>query len=92
MDMRSCDKRLEIRLPTREKSAVEEAADKRAITVSELMRRALRSYLAMKQPLSTDDRIAVATLRRHINAIEATYGSSDALVQARADVQAMLGR
>lgn len=92
MDMRSCDKRLEIRLPDREKTAAERAADERGISVSELMRRSLRGHLGMQEPLNVEDRITLAALRRRINAIEARYGRSDDLAQARADAQTMLGR
>lgn len=90
--MRSCDSRLEIRLPSREKSAAEHAADEKGITVSELIRRSLRGHLGMQEPLSVEDRITIAALRRRINAIEARYGRSDDLAQARADAQTMLGR
>lgn len=92
MDMRSCDKRLEIRLPYREKSAAEHAAGERGITVSELIRRSLRGHLGMPEPLTVEDRVTVAALRRRINAIEARYGRSDELAQARADAQFLLGR
>ncbi|HEV7416295.1 MAG TPA: ribbon-helix-helix protein, CopG family [Tianweitania sediminis] len=90
--MRSCDKRLEIRLPSEEKAAAEHAADKRGITVSELIRRSLRNHLGMQEPLSLEDRITVAALRRRINTIEARFGRSDDLAQARADAQMMLDR
>ena len=90
--MRSCDKRLEIRLPSREKSAAEHAADVKGITVSELIRRSLRGHLGMQEPFSVEDRITISTLRRRINEIEARFGRSDDLAQARADAQTMLGR
>lgn len=90
--MRSCDSRLEIRLPSREKSVAEHAADERGITVSELIRRSLRGHLGMQEPLSVEDRITIAALRRRINAIESRYGRSDDLAQARADAQTMLSR
>ena len=90
--MRSCDQRLEIRLPAAERSRLGQAAEERGITNSELTRRALRSYLGMAERLSSEDASAVATLRRRINAIEARYGASGDLAQARADAQRMLGR
>jgi len=97
--MRSCDKRLEMRLPSTERNRLDQAAQERSITVSELMRRALRSYLGMAEPLSPDDALAVAALRRRINAVEARIdqgggyaGAMGDLAKARLDAQALLGR
>lgn len=90
--MRSNDVRLELRLPADDKSAVERAAQQRGISVSALIRGALRFHLKRPQPLSSDDAYAVAALRRRINAIEAHHGRTDDLAQARADAQMLLGR
>ena len=90
--MRSNDKRMELRLPAEDKAAAERAAQERGISVSALMRSALRLHLKRREPLSADDAHAVAALRRRINAIEARYGSADDLAQARADAKTMLGR
>lgn len=95
--MRSCDKRLELRLPAREKNTLLRAAEEQGITVSALIRRAVRGHLAMPEPLAEEDAITVAALRRRINQIEARIGSGDArlaadLGQARRDAQALLGR
>jgi predicted DNA-binding protein len=98
VDMRSCDKRLEMRLPSVERNRLSQAAQERSITVSELMRRALRSYLGMVEPLSPEDAMAVAALRRRINAIETRIdqggyaGAMGDLAKARLDAQALLGR
>ncbi|SFC50852.1 hypothetical protein SAMN04488059_10651 [Devosia psychrophila] len=89
--MRSCDKRFEMRLPAREKDAAETMALDKGITVSELLRRALRAYSGMPEPLSEEGRVCVAGLRRHINQIEARIGTgADAglaadIAQARND-------
>lgn len=96
--MRSCDKRFEMRLPEREKRAAEAMAQNRGVTVSELLRRALRAYAAIPEPLGKDDRLSVAALRRRINAIEhrleegGSSGIAADLVQARADATALLGQ
>lgn len=96
--MRGCDKRLEIRLPSREKAAAERAAEERGITVSELLRRSLRGHLSIPEPLSEEDAIAVTGLRRRINLLEARLDTGDrigvatGLAQARQDAQALLGR
>ena len=90
--MRSYDKRLELRLPAEDKTAVERAAKEQGISVSTLMRSALRSHLKRHEPLSSGDAIAVAALRRRINAIEARYGCNVDLAQARSDAQTLLGR
>lgn len=90
--MRSCNKRLELRLPADDKTAVERAAQERDVSVSALIRTALRAHLKRPQPLSSDDAHAVAALRRRINAIESRHGHSDDLAQARADAQTLLRR
>ncbi|MBN9334511.1 CopG family transcriptional regulator [Devosia sp.] len=90
--MRSNDVRLELRLPANDKSAVERAAQERGISVSALIRSALRSHLKRPHSLSPDDAYAVASLRRRINSIEARNGRTDDLAQARADAQKLLGR
>lgn len=96
--MRSCDKRFEMRLPAREKDAAEALAQTKCITVSELLRRALRAYAQIPEPLGEEDRVSVANLRRRINAIEnrlnaaPTAGIAADLAKARADAQALLGR
>ncbi|WP_108460655.1 ribbon-helix-helix protein, CopG family [Devosia naphthalenivorans] len=90
--MRSNDVRMELRLPAEDKAAAERVAKERGISVSALIRSALRSHLKRPQPLSSDDAHAVASLRRRINAIEARHGRTDDLVQTRADVQMLLGR
>ncbi|WP_407065647.1 ribbon-helix-helix protein, CopG family [Devosia sp.] len=96
--MPSCDKRFEMRLPHGEKHTAEAMAQRQGITVSELLRRALRAYAGLPEPLGENDRISVAALRRRINAIEGRLGFAvDAgtaadLGQARADAQALLGR
>ena len=96
--MRSCDKRFEMRLPEQEKHTAETMAQKRGITVSELLRRALRAYAGLPEPLGEEDRIAVAALRRRVNAIEDRLGgTANAAItadlgQARADAQALLAR
>ncbi|MBF0677896.1 MAG: ribbon-helix-helix protein, CopG family [Devosia sp.] len=90
--MRSNDKRIELRLPAEDKAAAERAAQERGISVSALIRSALRSHLKRPQPLSSDDAHAVASLRRRINSIEARHGRTDDLAQARADAQMLLGR
>lgn len=96
--MRSCDKRFEMRLPKQEKRAAETMAQTKGITVSELLRRALRAYAAMPEPLGKDDRLSVAALRRRINAIESRLEASTNsgivadLGQARADAGALLSR
>lgn len=64
----------------------------RGISVSALIRSALRSHLKRPLPLSSDDAHAVASLRRRINAIKVRHGRSDDLAQARADAQMLLGR
>ena len=96
--MRTCDKRLEVRIPEREKSAAEAMADSKGVTVSELMRRALRSYTGLPEPLDEAESTCVAGLRRRINVLEARLNGGDGvgvdagLAQARADAQALLGR
>ena len=96
--MRSCDKRFEMRLPEREKAAAEAMADAKGVTVSELMRRALRSYARLPEPLDEAESTCVAALRRRINVLEARLDGGDGvgvaagLAQARADAQALLGR
>lgn len=90
--MRSNDERMELRLPSADKAAAEHAARERGISVSALIRNALRSHLKRPQPLSSDDAHAVASLRRRINAIELRHGCTADLVQARADAQTLLGR
>lgn len=96
--MRSCDRRFEMRLPEQEKRAAETMAQTKGITVSELLRRALRAYAAMPESLGSGDRSSVAALRRRINAIEsrleagANVGIAADLGQARADAQALLRR
>lgn len=96
--MRSCDTRFEMRLPEREKHAAEIMAQDRGITVSELLRRALRAYAALPEPLDEEGRMSVAALRRRINAIEDRIGTgADSTItadlgQARADAQTLLGR
>lgn len=96
--MRSCDKRLEMRIPDREKSAAEALAESRGITLSELIRRALRAYAGQAEPLSAEGRASVAALRRRVNALETRLGHGDGvgvaagLRQARDDAQALLRR
>lgn len=96
--MRSCDKRFEMRLPEREKNAAEAMAERQGVTVSELLRRALRAYANLPEPLGEEDRISVASLRRRINLIECRIDVGDVagiaadLKQARTDAQALLGR
>jgi hypothetical protein len=96
--MRSCDKRFEMRLPEQEKRAAEIMAQTKGITVSELLRRALRAYAVMPESLGRGDRLSVAALRRRINAIESRLeastnaGVAADLVQARAHAQALLRR
>lgn len=83
---------MELRLPAEDKAAAELAAQERGISVSALIRSALRSHLRRPQPLSSDDAYAIAILRRRINSIEARHGRTDDLMQARADAQTLLGR
>lgn len=96
--MSSCDKRFEMRLPAREKNTAEAIAQAKGITVSELLRRALRAYTNMPEPLTEEGRICVAALRRHINQIEARIGAGGDtglaadIAEARNDAQALLGR
>ena len=96
--MRSCDKRFEMRLPTREKDAAETMAQTKGITVSELLRRALRAYAGLPEPLGDEDRISVAGLRRRINAIESRVeagniaGIAADLMQARTEAKTLLAR
>lgn len=96
--MRSCDMRLELRLPAREKTTLMRAAEAQGVTVSALIRRAVRGHLSMPEPVSQEDAITIAGLRRRINQIEARIGgghyaglASD-LGQVRQDAQALLGR
>jgi predicted DNA-binding protein len=96
--MRLCDRRLEMRLPSAERSRLDQAAQERGITNSELLRRALRAYLGMAERLSPEDALAVTALRRRINEIEARIdqggyaGAKGDLAKARVDAQALLGR
>lgn len=96
--MRCCDKRFEMRLPAPEKDAAEAIAQSLGITVSEYLRRALRAYAGLREPLGAEDRVSVAALRRRINAIERRLEAGDMagiaadLMRARADAQALLGR
>lgn len=96
--MRRCDKRLEMRLPEQEKYAAETMAESRGVTVSELIRRALRAYAGLPQPLNEESRSCVAALRHRVNALEARLENGDrgdvaaGLRQAREDAQALLGR
>ena len=94
--MRACDKRLELRLPEREKHAAEAMARQYDTTVSDLLRRALRAYAGVPESLDAESRAAVAGLRRRINAIENRVGgNSDAaadIQQARLDAQALMSR
>ena len=96
--MRSCDKRFEMRLSAEEKIAAETMALNKGVTVSELLRRALRAYAKLPEPLGEEDRITVAALRRHINRLETRLDAGDVvgiaadLMQARADARALLGR
>jgi hypothetical protein len=83
---------MELRLPASDKATAERAAQERGISVSALIRSALRSHLRRPQPLSSDEAHAVASLRRRINAIESRHGRTDDVVQARADAQLLLGR
>jgi len=96
--MRRCDKRFEMRLPAQEKATAEAMALVKGITVSELLRCALRAYANMPEPLTEEDRIAVASLRRRINQIEArtdAVGKTEFvadIAQARGDAQALPAR
>lgn len=96
--MRSCDKRFEMRLPAEEKHAAETMALNKGVTVSELLRRALRAYVNLPEPLGEEDRLSVAALRRRINHIESRLDAGDVagiaadLMQARADTRMLLGR
>ena len=98
--MRKCDKRLEMRLPEMEKAAVEHMAADQGITVSELIRRALRTYAGRPEPLTKEGSACVAALRRRVNALETLVvdGNSEdvaataGLRQARADANTLLRR
>lgn len=96
--MRSCDKRFEMRLPAQEKDAAETMAQDRDITVSELIRRSLRAYAGMTEPLTEEGRICVAALRRRVSQLEArldngnSIGVAADLRQARDDAQSLLVR
>ncbi|MBJ6987271.1 hypothetical protein [Devosia sp. MC521] len=96
--MRSCNKRFEMRLPEWEKHTAETMAQSRGITVSELLRRALRAHAGLPEPLGEEDRNSIVALRRRINAIESRLEAGDVaeiaadLMQARADAQALLRR
>ena len=75
--MRSCDRRFEMRLPQQEKAGAEIAASREGITVAELMRRALRAYLRLPEPLHQEALAAVVELRRQVNEIEARAGHGE---------------
>ena len=96
--MPSCNKRFEMRLPAREKNAAEGLAQDKGITVSELMRRALRAYAQRPEPLTDQGRMDVAALRRRINQIESRAGVGGGnglaadIAQARQDAQALMSR
>lgn len=96
--MRKCNKRLETRLSEREKNDAEAMAESRGVTVSELVRRSLRAYAGLSNPLTEESRTCVAALRHRVNALEARLESGDrrgvaaGLRQAREDAQALLGR
>ncbi|OAM79646.1 CopG family transcriptional regulator [Devosia elaeis] len=87
-----------MRLPEQEKYAAETMAESRGVTVSELIRRALRAYGGLPQPLNEENRSCVAALRHRVNALEAQLESGDlmgvaaGLRQAHEDAQALLGR
>lgn len=93
--MRSCDRRFEMRLPHREKDGAEVAALREGITVAELMRRALRAYLRMPEPLHQDAVADVVELRRQVNEIEARNGHGELaadIERARAFAKDLLRR
>lgn len=96
--MKTCDGRLEVRLPGREKDQTILQARQRKTTVSELTRRALRAYLKLPEPLPPGEALAVVALRRRINALELRIdkggqaGIANDLARARADAQSLLGR
>lgn len=94
--MRKCDKRLEMRLSERDKEAAEAMAEGRGITVSELIRRALRAYAGQVEPLTAEGRACIAALRRRVNALETRLDDGDVvgvaagLRQARDDAKTLM--
>lgn len=93
--MRSCDCRFEMRLPMREKNGAEIAARREGVTVAEVMRRALRMYLKLPEPLHQEGMAAVVELRRRVNEIEASgnhRGSDADIAGVRAMTKELLGR
>jgi hypothetical protein len=74
--MVTCNRRLELRLPDKEKCELEALALSKGISISEATRRALRAYRGRMGALSRDDRSQVAELRRQLNELEALLGSA----------------
>lgn len=98
-----CDDRLEVRIPSEEKSVVEEKAREEGVSVSTIIRRAIRTITGQRPPLSLEQAQHMVILRRHLNAIEdslnrlglgaAELASVQAdLARARKGVQSLLGR
>jgi Ribbon-helix-helix protein, copG family len=98
-----CDDRLEVRIPSDEKSVVEERAREEGVSVSTIIRRAIRAITGQRPPLTLEQAQHMVLLRRHLNAIEDglnRLGLSAAelapvrsdLARARRGVQSLLGR
>jgi hypothetical protein len=98
-----CDDRLEVRLPSEDKSIVEEKAREEGVSVSTIIRRAIRAVTGQRPPLTLEQAQHMVMLRRHLNAIEDSLNrlglSAAALASVQADlalarkgVQSLLGR
>ena len=98
-----CDDRLEVRIPSDEKSVVEERAREEGVSVSTIIRRAIRAITGQRPPLTLEQAHHMVMLRRHLSAIEDSLnrlGLSAAelasvqsdLARARKGVQSLLGR
>ena len=99
-----CDDRLEVRLPSENNSIVEEkAAREEGVSVSSIIRRAIRAVTGQRPPLTLQQAQHMVMLRRRLNAIEdsltrlglsaAELASVQAdLARARKGVQSLLGR
>ncbi|MFD1941450.1 hypothetical protein [Paradevosia shaoguanensis] len=97
-----CNRRLELRLPDREKAVLHDYAKAQGVPVSTIVRRGIRAMTGMREPLNETQMLEVVALRKRISAIEARVNAAlsgsvaaDALADlsmARKDAQTALGR
>ncbi|HDZ75679.1 MAG TPA: hypothetical protein ENH55_23535 [Aurantimonas coralicida] len=99
----SVDGRIELRITTADKAALNKRAEAEGVTLSTLLRRGIRSVLGLPVRLEGDDAIEVVTLRRRVNALAAQLedvgrtGTEISAIrrgfaQVHADTHSLLGR